>query len=199
MFADDLFLFGEDTEKQMECVMKTLNLFCSMSEQEVSQEKTSLLFSKNVSRSMHNKLVYLSGYRVTSILGNHLGVTLSGKILRRNNFQYLVDRIIAKLNGWKRNNLSFAGRIILDNIAIQATPLYLTMTNRIPKSSIEEIHGMQRKFILGDTHDRRKMHAVGLDSLKKPKKHGGIGFGELGKFELSLSHEACFQFLGLVV
>jgi uncharacterized protein YbaP (TraB family) len=36
MFADDLLLFGEATEEQMECMINSLNNFCSMSGQEVS-------------------------------------------------------------------------------------------------------------------------------------------------------------------
>lgn len=36
MFADDLLLFGEATERQMKCVTNTLNLLCSMLGQEVS-------------------------------------------------------------------------------------------------------------------------------------------------------------------
>jgi hypothetical protein len=45
MFADDL-LFGEATEDQINCVMKVLKFFSNMSGQEVSQEKTSIFFSK---------------------------------------------------------------------------------------------------------------------------------------------------------
>lgn len=52
MFVDDLLLFGKATEKQMKCVIDTVNLFYNMSGQEVSHTKTSALFSKNVSRSM---------------------------------------------------------------------------------------------------------------------------------------------------
>ncbi|MCI14727.1 ribonuclease H protein [Trifolium medium] len=52
MFADDLLLFGEANEKQMKCVMEILNKFCKMSGQEVSNEKTSILFSKNVDRNI---------------------------------------------------------------------------------------------------------------------------------------------------
>jgi hypothetical protein len=48
MFADDLLLFGEASEEQMCCVMATLQTFCNMSGQEISQDKTSVLFSKNV-------------------------------------------------------------------------------------------------------------------------------------------------------
>jgi hypothetical protein len=56
MFADDFLLFGEATENQMWCVTNTLNHFCMLSGQKVSHEKTSILFSKKVSRlEMDNK------------------------------------------------------------------------------------------------------------------------------------------------
>lgn len=83
MFADGLLLLGESTEKQMKCVIDTLNLFCSMPGQEVSHEKTNMLFSKNIARSMQMKLSQLSCFRVTSSFGKYLGVPFSGKKLRR--------------------------------------------------------------------------------------------------------------------
>ncbi|PNY05313.1 ribonuclease H [Trifolium pratense] len=52
MFADDLLLFGEANERQMKCVMEILNKFCKISGQEVSNEKISILFSKNVDRNI---------------------------------------------------------------------------------------------------------------------------------------------------
>jgi hypothetical protein len=62
MFADDLLLFGEATEEgQMNVVKVVLDNFCKMSGQEVNIEKTSILYSKNVSRSMRLKLQQLSG------------------------------------------------------------------------------------------------------------------------------------------
>jgi hypothetical protein len=51
MFADDLLLFGEASTNQMKCVTDILSLFCRLSGQQVSQEKTSIIFSKNVDRS----------------------------------------------------------------------------------------------------------------------------------------------------
>jgi hypothetical protein len=107
MFADDLLLFGEATENQMDCVMNILTKFCSMSGQEASYEKTSILFSKNVS----NKLVQNSGFRETTHLGKYLGVPLTGNAPRRSDFQYIIDQVSAKLARWKVNQLSFAGRV----------------------------------------------------------------------------------------
>jgi hypothetical protein len=48
MFADDFLLFGQATTTQMQCVMRILDEFCTLSGQKVSNEKTSIMFSKNV-------------------------------------------------------------------------------------------------------------------------------------------------------
>lgn len=114
MFADDLLLFGEASEKQLNCVMRTLNFFCSMSGQEVSQEKTSIFFSRNVTRGMRERLTQISGFRKTNGLGKvSWCVLLNGRALKRENFQYLIDQISSKQMTWKANQLSFVGRVTL--------------------------------------------------------------------------------------
>lgn len=52
MFVDGLLLFGEARKSQMNYVMDILHNFCDVSGQEVSKEKTSMIFSKNITRSM---------------------------------------------------------------------------------------------------------------------------------------------------
>lgn len=53
------------------------------------------------------------------------------------------------------------------------------MTNTLPKSYIEDVHGLQWKFIWGDTDEQRKIHDVGWDSLTIPKALCGIGLENL--------------------
>lgn len=125
------------------------------------------------------KLMQLSRYMVTSSFGKYLRVPLSGRKLRRYDFQYIVDQIASKLNSWKNNNLSFARRITLTKSVIEVIPLYPMMTNRLAKSCIEDIHGLQRKFIWGDTNEQRKINALGWESLTRPKVLAGIGFRNL--------------------
>jgi hypothetical protein len=76
MFANDLLLFGEANERQIKCIMEILNKFCKMSRQEVSNEKTSILFSKNVDKNIRHRLVQLSGSPEMDQLGKYLGVPL---------------------------------------------------------------------------------------------------------------------------
>ncbi|GAU26489.1 hypothetical protein TSUD_361220 [Trifolium subterraneum] len=191
MFADDLLLFGEATENQMDCLMNILTKFCSMSGQEVSYEKTSILFSKNVSRHIRNKLVQKSGFRETNHLGKYLGVPLTGNAPRRSDFQYIINQVSAKLARWKVNQLSFAGRVTLAKSVIEATPIYPMMTNRIPKGCLEEINMLQRKFIWGETEGNNKYHAIRWEDVTRPKRFGGLGLRRLDTM-----NQACLLKLG---
>jgi hypothetical protein len=136
MFADDLLLFGETTNCQMDCMLDILTKFCNMSGQEVSYEKTSIFFPKNVNRVLRNTLMQKSGFRETTHLGKYLGVPLTGNAARRTNFQYIIDQVSAKLTRWKSSQLSFAGRATLAKSVIEATPIYPMMTSLIPKGCL---------------------------------------------------------------
>jgi hypothetical protein len=151
MFADDLLLFGEANENQMRCVIETLQQFCDMSGQQVSHEKTSILFSRNVERGTRNNLLRISGFKETTEFGNYLGVPLTGRATKRSDFQYILDQVTAKLSTWKAKQLSFAGRVTLAKSVIEAVPIYPMMSTKIPKSCLEDIQKMQRQFIWGDT------------------------------------------------
>lgn len=92
MFAKDLLLFGEATPRQMQCVMRCLNFLCEISREEVSHEKTRVLFSKNMSRNMKEQVLNMSGFKETMSLGKYLGVPLTGKAQKISDYQYIIDQ-----------------------------------------------------------------------------------------------------------
>ncbi|CAJ2675557.1 unnamed protein product [Trifolium pratense] len=191
MFADDLLLFGEATEKQMKCVIDILQRFCMISGQEVSHEKTSVLFSKNVRRGMRDKLLHMSGFKETTDFGKYLGVPLIGRAPKRADYQYLIDQVSNKLSAWKARQLSFAGRVTLAKSVLEAVPIYPMMTSKIPKSCLNDIQRIQRNFIWGEYDNVRKYHAVKWSDLTKPKSMGGLGIRNL-----EIMNQACLLKLG---
>jgi hypothetical protein len=56
----------------------------------------------------------------------------------------------SKLSAWKAKQLSFAGRLTLAKSVLEAVPIYTMMTEKIPKSCLEDIHRIQRNFIWGE-------------------------------------------------
>lgn len=59
------------------------------------------------------KLMKLSNFRATNLLGKYLGVSLSEKSLKRSDYQYVMDQITSKLAVWKANQLSFADQVYM--------------------------------------------------------------------------------------
>jgi ribonuclease HI len=53
------------------------------------------------------------------------------------------------------------------------------MTTLIPKVCLDEIQRLQRRFIWGDTDDKRKFHAVKWRTVCMPKSRGGLGLRQL--------------------
>jgi ribonuclease HI len=91
----------------------------------------------------------------------------------------MIEKVKARLSGWKTRHLSLAGRITLAKSVIQAIPIYPMMSMPIPRTCLNEIEKLQRAFIWGDTTDKKKAHMVGWDIMTKPKKYGGLGFRTL--------------------
>ncbi|CAK8564649.1 unnamed protein product [Lathyrus sativus] len=106
LFFDDLLLFGEASKVQI----------------------------RNVARCMKKNLVHISKFREVPQFSKYLGVSLSGKNLRKSIFHYVVDQIAAKLSCWKANSISMAGRVTLAKSVLEEIPIYPMMTNLLPKA-----------------------------------------------------------------
>jgi len=194
MFADDLLLFSEATKEQMGGVLNILNDFCQLSGQQVSHEKTSIMFSKNVSSQVRGELVALSGFCEASSLEKYLGVSILGRAPKRADYNYLINQVKNRLSSWKAKQLSFAGRVTLAKAVIKAIPIYPMMTTSVPKSCLNEIQKIQRAFIWGDEEGHRKYHAVSWDNVTLQKARGGLGIRRLIHM-----NKACLMKLGWVI
>lgn len=63
-------------------------------------------------------------------------------------FQFLMDKIQNKLNRWKANSLSFAGRVTLVQAVTQQVPIFNMQHEDIPKGVCKETEN-PKGFYLG--------------------------------------------------
>lgn len=118
MFTTDLLLFSHATESQIANMMEVLDDLCAASSQLTSKEKTRITFSSNTPVGIRRNIATLYGFREIEDLGLYLGVPLSGKSPRINNYQFLIDKVCAKLSHLRCNQLSFDGRVTLSKLVI---------------------------------------------------------------------------------
>lgn len=92
-FVDDIILFGEASERQLDYMMNCLNIFCHATRQKVSMEKTRIFFSKGVDADMRDNIINKSGFTHTNDLGTYLGMPLLHGRQTNRGFSHILDRV----------------------------------------------------------------------------------------------------------
>lgn len=94
-----------------------------------------------------------------------------------------------KLAGWKGGALSIEGRVTLLNACLSATPVYHLSMHRVPKTNLEKLDKIRRKFVWQGGSLKRKYHLVKWQLICKPKIRGGLGVKNLELFNISLLYK----------
>lgn len=183
-FADDVILFAEASEDQVLLIKNTFDLFCRCSGQKISDSRSGIFFSKNVSGHTRNQIIQASGFQVTNDLGKYLGVPILHEKVNIRSFQFILDKVDQRLSNWKVKTLSFAGHLTLTKSVVQALPSYVMQSAALPKYVCEEIDRKCRKFLWGDMDGECHMHTVSWSKVCRPKNWGGLGLREAYKIKL---------------
>lgn len=115
------------------------------------------------------------GIQATSQLGKYLGFPLKHKGTGRNQYNFIVDRIISKLAGWKSKLLSFVGKTVLVKSVMTAIPNYVMQGVALPSHLCSKIDKINRDFLWGSTEEKRRLHLAGWSKVIKSKEEGGLG------------------------
>ena len=73
---------------------------------------------------------------------------------------FAVERVQNKLQGWKGNLLSMAGRVVLSQAVISAIPSYVMQGCILPTQVLNNIDKVNRNFLMG-TMDQSQKDAHG--------------------------------------
>lgn len=180
-FADDLVLFAEASQEQVTIIKNCLERFSKASGQRINLEKSQIFFSKNVNREEAQRITALAGMPSTENLGKYLGIpSIHGRVTN-NMFNPILDKIDARLDGWKTRFLTLAGRQVLAQTVLHTIPYYNMQTMFMPMGVCEAIDKRIRRFIWGGTPEKRKCHLVRWDTVTKPKRAGAWESEQLRK------------------
>lgn len=85
-----------------------MQLFCVALGKKVSLEKSKIYFSNNVHDDLERLISVESGIRATCDLGSYLGMPVLQKIINKETFGEILEKMSSRLEGWKGKMLSFA-------------------------------------------------------------------------------------------
>lgn len=192
-FADDLVIFAKADSKNCTNIRETLDSFCALSGLKINLRKSKVYFSPNIDLEQCSVLSEVLGFSSTPNLGKYLGFPLKHSGATSQDFNFIIERVQNKLQGWKSKLLSMAGRVVLSQAVISATPAYVMQGCILPQRVINSIDKINRNFVWGTTDEVKKMHMVSWRKITKPKARGGLGVHDAKGRNLTLVAKLCWR------
>ena len=143
-FVDDLILFAKATNEIGDVISEVLRDFCLESGQKISCAKSRIYFSPNIGADLKEEICDKLGMFETNNFGKYLGFPLKDKGAPRRQFDFVADRVMKKLAGWKTKFLSFARRAILVKSVMSAIPNNVMQGAALPNQLCDKLDKINR-------------------------------------------------------
>ncbi|KAL5563120.1 hypothetical protein UlMin_032867 [Ulmus minor] len=184
-FADDIFLMGKCTVNEAFYFKDCLDTFCSWSGQSFNPRKSNIFFSSKASRQSSGLIATLMGFDKIPTSSAYLGLPLlrSG---RSKDFNFLVEKLDSKLDGWKSRVLSKAKRLVLIKSIALALPVYTMQSMKLSNSICSKLDAIIRNFWWSASKSTKPLCLKAWAEVSQPKQWGGLGFRRMKDLNLSL-------------
>jgi hypothetical protein len=116
----------------------------------------------------------------------YLGVPIAAERLHVADWVNMEEKLAKKLDVWQGGSLSIGGRAIFINTNMSNSMIYQMSMYLIPKTNVERMDKMRRKFFWQGAALRKKYHLVRWSKICKKKKKGGLGIKNLRLMNISL-------------
>ena len=146
-FTDDIFLFTRANVRDCKNLGGILLNFCESSGQLMSVTKSKVWFSPHTPRRIKEQLAGILGLPTTDRIGTYLGTPIFTSRRTTNSYQYLVDNIHKRTEGWQTKYLSMASRATLIKASITSIPTYAMQTTLLPQKICHHIDKLSCNFL----------------------------------------------------
>lgn len=137
-----------------------------------------MMFNNNTPNNKREIFTTSINLPINTKINTYLGLPTSIGRSKARSFNYLIDKVITRLNTWKINHLSYVGITTLITVVSQAILTYVMSYFLLPKSLINKMDSLLARYWWGE----KKIHWKKWDMLCKNKTEGGLGFKRLKDF-----------------
>lgn len=146
LFADDMILFLKVEAGECQHVLHIVQKFCEASGQMINFDKSSVQFSLNTPPAICNSICSISGFQLSQSDSKYLGLPSFWGRSKAEAYEFLIERVLSKLQGWKQKLLSQAGKETLIKAVVQAIPAYVMACFVFPKNFCTKLNSYISNF-----------------------------------------------------
>ncbi|CAL1385774.1 unnamed protein product [Linum trigynum] len=173
LFADDTLIFCEAEPDQVLSLLGTLVCFQAVTGLKVNLDKSMMYTVGEVPEPSFFADIF--GCKWSRDTSKYLGFPLGARPNSIAVWDPVINSVQHRLEGWKGKMLSFGGRLTLNSSCLNSQVVYYCSLFLAPKTVMDRIEKLQKRFIWSGTGEKQKFHLVGWDLCKATKKNGGIG------------------------
>jgi len=125
----------------------------------------------------------------------YLGFWLKPNAYRKEDWNWLITKIEAKITHWSFKWLSRAGRLTLIKSVLLAIPVYWAALTWVPKGVLEKIRRICSRFLWAGSKENAVLPWVAWEKVARPKDWGGWGIKSLPDFSLTLAAKSGWRLI----
>lgn len=99
---------------------------------------------------------------------------------------FVRDKVRSKVQGWKQEFLSHAGKEVLIKTVANAIPTFPMMCFMFPKKTCQDLDNMISNFRWGQKENEGRIHWKTWKNLSFTKRDGELGFKDFSCFNRAL-------------
>ena len=169
------FFFIRAIARDCKNLSRLLLDFCESSDQLMSATKSKTWFPPRTPRHIKEQVAGILGLPTTDRIGTYLGTPIFTTRWTASSYQYLVDNIRKRIEGWQAKYLSMAGRATFIKASITLVPIYAMKTALLSQKICHHIDTLSCHFLWGNTDHHRGCHTINWETVTLPKEVGGLG------------------------
>ena len=186
LYADDAIIFANPVKEEIDTLMSIIHDFILASGLKVNLQKSSVAAIRCEQINLQQVLQNFGGQQ-TQFPFRYLGLPVTLSRLRIVHLQFILDRIRARLAGWKGRLLTIAGRRVLVRSVLSALPTFALTVLKVPKKLLAEIDKIRRRFLWAqDEKISGGKCKVSWPEVCTPIDNGGLGISNLQRFSHAL-------------
>lgn len=135
---------------------------------------------------MQDNIASITRFPLWTDHGKYLEVPAQWGGSKVQGLNWLKEKVITKMEGWKENLLNQAGKEVMIKAVIQAIANYIMSLLYLPKSFCNFLTSAVAKFWWKNSSNSKGIHWRKFETLCLPKANGGLGFKEYDKLNVDL-------------